>query len=154
MYKNTSVPVATARRQLQAAISLRQEVTFMTFMYRRVSCSQHIRIEGCVISSHHVVGVLRLDEGRKEVDPLLDCLIVTLGLAGLVQEIPGKDGGVLLVQQAVVGVAPAGRALWSCVSRETATDRHARHSPHRTVQDATTFGQCLKYPFQCTFRYT
>ena len=57
--------------------------------------------------SHHVVGVLRLDEGRKQVDPLLDRLVVALGLAGLIQEIPGKDGGVLLVQQPIVRVAPA-----------------------------------------------
>ena len=57
--------------------------------------------------SHHVVGVLRLDEGRKEVDPLLDRLVVALGLAGLVQEIPGKDSGGLLVQQPIVSVAPA-----------------------------------------------
>ena len=54
-----------------------------------------------------MVGVLRFDEGREEVDPLLDRLVVALGLAGLVQEIPGKDGGVLLIQQPIVGVAPA-----------------------------------------------
>ena len=54
-----------------------------------------------------MVGVLRLDEGREDVNPLLDRLVVTLALPGLVQEVPGKDGGILLVQQPIVGVAPA-----------------------------------------------
>ena len=112
------VHVDSERRQLQAANSSWQgdNIHLQTWSMQSVHqdpSSGCIRLDRYVLSSYHVVGVLRLDEGRKEVDPLLDCLVVALGLAGLVQEIPGKDGGVLLVQQAVVGVAPAGRALLS-----------------------------------------
>lgn len=57
--------------------------------------------------TYHVVGVHRLDEGRKHVDPVLDGLVVSPALARLIQEVPCKDGGVLFVQLPIVCVAPA-----------------------------------------------
>ena len=56
---------------------------------------------------HHVVGVLGLDERREDVDPVLDGADVPAALARLVQQVPREDGRVLLVQFAVVCVAPA-----------------------------------------------
>ncbi len=57
-----------------------------------------------------MVGVLGLDEGCKGVDPGLHGSVVSTRLPRLVQQVPGEDGGVLLVQLPIVYVAPAQEA--------------------------------------------
>ena len=63
--------------------------------------------------THHVVGVLPLNEGREHVDPVLHGAGAPQGVAGFIEEVPGQNIGVLLVQLAAVGVAPAEQQLVS-----------------------------------------
>lgn len=57
-----------------------------------------------------MVGVLGLDEGREGVDPGLHGLVVPAGLTRLVQQVPGEDGGVFLVQLPIIRVTPVQEA--------------------------------------------
>lgn len=75
--------------------------------------------------THHVVGVLGLDEGRKGVDPGLHGLVVSAGLTRLVQQVPGEDGGVLFVQLPIVRVAPIQEASLSTL--HVVPSRRTRH---------------------------
>lgn len=54
----------------------------------------------CCLVAHHVIWVDGVEEGGHHVDPTRDCRLA-FGAAGFIDEIPGKDCGVVLVDAAI-----------------------------------------------------